>query len=138
MGKNIYMRPSDMNLKIRSGTVRHNNKILVSDGKFSLGKNFEVNVGPANSLALGPTDPTSGEEPVISKKFTNHKALAQQTPRTTRRGASASGVPPGPPAHELAKKPTPQSGVPLGPHKDEKIAFILFLAGGFTIWNIFR
>ena len=38
MGENIYMLPSDMNLKIRSGTVRYNNKILVSDRKFSLGK----------------------------------------------------------------------------------------------------
>ena len=32
-----------MNLKIRSGTVGYNNKILLSDGKFSLGKNVEVN-----------------------------------------------------------------------------------------------
>ena len=39
------MLPSDMNLKIRSGTVRYNNKILVSNGKFSLGKNDEVNAG---------------------------------------------------------------------------------------------
>ena len=23
-------------------------------------------------------------------------------------------------------------------HNDEKIALVLFLAGGFTIWNIFR
>ena len=38
MGENIYMLPSDMNLKIRSGTVGYNNKILVSDEKFSLGK----------------------------------------------------------------------------------------------------
>ena len=29
---------SDMNLNIRSGTVRYNNKILVSDEKYSLGK----------------------------------------------------------------------------------------------------
>ena len=38
MGQNIYMLPSDMNLKINTGTVRYNNKILVSDEKFSLGK----------------------------------------------------------------------------------------------------
>ena len=38
MGQNIYMLPSDMNLKIRSGTVGYNNKILVSDENFSLGK----------------------------------------------------------------------------------------------------
>ena len=38
MGQNIYMLPSDMNLKIKTGTVGYNNKILVSDGKFSLFK----------------------------------------------------------------------------------------------------
>ena len=42
VGENIYMLPSDMNLKIRLGTVGYNNKILVSDEKFSLGKNNEV------------------------------------------------------------------------------------------------
>ena len=40
----LYMLPSDMNLKIRSGTARYNNKILVSDEKFSLGKNKNVNL----------------------------------------------------------------------------------------------
>ena len=45
MEENIYMLPSDMNLKIRSGTVAYNNKILVSDEKFSLGKNEKVNAG---------------------------------------------------------------------------------------------
>ena len=44
VGESIYMIPSDMKLKIRSGTVRYNNKILVSDGNFSLGKNDEVNL----------------------------------------------------------------------------------------------
>ena len=55
------MLPSDMNLKIKTGTVRYNNKILASDGNFSLGKNDEVNLTvPAikshktNSLAKKP------------------------------------------------------------------------------------
>ena len=43
MGENIYMLPSDMNLKIKTGTAGYNNKILISDGKFSLGKNDKVN-----------------------------------------------------------------------------------------------
>ena len=38
MGQNSYMLPGDINLKIKSGTVGYNNKILVSDEKFSLGK----------------------------------------------------------------------------------------------------
>ena len=37
------MLPSDMTLKIKTGAVGYNNKILVSVGKFSLGKNDEVN-----------------------------------------------------------------------------------------------
>ena len=81
-----------MNLKIKRGTVGYNNKILVSDGNFSLGKNENV-----NALVL--------EEPVISMpKVTSHKAIAH-----------AHGIPrdPGPlRAHELAKKPT---------HEDEKL-----------------
>ena len=31
VGQNIYMLPSDMNLKIKTGTVGYNNKILVSN-----------------------------------------------------------------------------------------------------------
>ena len=43
VGKSLLL-PSDMNLKIRSGTAVYNNKIVVSDGKFSLGKNENVNL----------------------------------------------------------------------------------------------
>ena len=38
MGQIVYMLPSDMNLKIKTDTVGYNNKIHVSDEKFSLGK----------------------------------------------------------------------------------------------------
>ena len=39
VGQNIYMLPSNMELKIKTGTVGYNNKILVSDGKFYSTKN---------------------------------------------------------------------------------------------------
>ena len=83
VGENLYMLPSDMHLKIRSGTAGYNNKILISDEKFSLGKNEKV-----NSSAL---EPASGEEPVIPmpKGHPSHKAIVQQTH-----------------AHKLTKKPT--------------------------------
>ena len=42
VGKHLYMLPSDMTLKIRLGTVGYNNKILVSDGNFSLGKTMRL------------------------------------------------------------------------------------------------
>ena len=41
--ENLYMLPSNMDLKIKTGTVGYNNKILISDGKFILGKNEKVN-----------------------------------------------------------------------------------------------
>ena len=82
MGENIYMLPSNMNLNIKTGTAGYNNKILVSDGKFSLGINDKVNA--------------SVLEPVISKgvmpkvtKIKSHEVIAQPTH-----------------THELAQKPT--------------------------------
>ena len=44
VGENIYMLPSNMNLKMKTGTVGYNNKILVSDGKFILRKIEKVNL----------------------------------------------------------------------------------------------
>ena len=44
VGESIYTIPSDMTLKISSGAAGYNNKILVSDGNFSLGKNENVNL----------------------------------------------------------------------------------------------
>ena len=41
--ENLFILPTNMELRIRSGTVRYNNKILISDGKFNLQKNDEVN-----------------------------------------------------------------------------------------------
>ena len=60
-----------MELRIRSGTVGYNNKILVSDGKFYLGKNDEVNLTvPAikshNTSSIEPT--TITHAPAISQK----------------------------------------------------------------------
>ena len=54
VGEKIYMIPSDMKLKIRLRTVGYNNKILVSDEKFILGKYEKV-----NSLEA-PSRPASG------------------------------------------------------------------------------
>ena len=42
VGENLFMFHTNMELRIRLGTVRYNNKILVSDGKFNLGKNDEA------------------------------------------------------------------------------------------------
>ena len=68
------MIPSDMNLNIRSGTVGYNNKVLISDGKFILGKNDEINTLEA------PSAPQA-ETPAISHKDSN---LVKQTAVTHR------------------------------------------------------
>ena len=75
MGENVYILPSNMTLKIKTGTVRYNNKILVSDVKFVLGKNEKVNLAvPAmkshrtNSLGLT-------HSPAISQKNQEPKAI---------------------------------------------------------------
>ena len=74
MGQNIYMLPSDMNLKIKTGTFRYNNKILVSDEKFSLGKMmryYNASLTKPKEEVLGPRY----EE--ITKPTTIHKVITQ-------------------------------------------------------------
>ena len=73
VGENLSMLPSNMGLKIKTGTVRYNNKILVSNGNFSLGKNDEV-----NSL-----------ETLASK---NHKTNALETPTIESHSNTAQGL----------------------------------------------
>ena len=97
VGQNIYMLPSNMKLKIKTDTVGYNNKILVSNEKFSLGINKNVNL----------------RVPAIKSHKTN--SLAQK-PNFS---------------HEK-QEPQPIT------HNEEKIAFVLFITGGFAIWNIFR
>ena len=46
VGQNIYMLPSNTELKIKTCTVGYNNKILISDEKFIQGKNEKVNSVP--------------------------------------------------------------------------------------------
>ena len=104
VGQNICMLPSDMNLIIRPGTVGYNDKILISDGKFNLGKNEKVNLTvPHKTNSVEPTTITT------TQGLTHAPAISQ-------------------------KKQEPHTIT----HNEEKIAFVLFMAGGFAIWNIFR
>ena len=116
VGENTYMLPSDMNLNIRSGTVGYNNKILVSDEKFSLGKNEKVNASAMKGHKYSKTNSLQGlaHAPNISHKKQEPPQSGAQLPG----GAQA----PGPP----------------GPHNKEKLALVLFLVSGFAIWDMFR
>ena len=64
VGEHLYMLPSNMTVKIRPGTVGYNNKILVSDEKFILGKNEKVNlmvpvIKSHNTNSIEPTTITA-------------------------------------------------------------------------------
>ena len=79
MGKGIYMLPSDMNLNIKSGTAGYNNKILVSDGTFSMGRNDMVNTSV-------PVE-TSHRTPIVPKHTPMPKAAHKEvlpSPKHTR------------------------------------------------------
>ena len=64
--ENVFMLPSNMNLNIVSGTMGYNNKILISDGTLSLGKNDKI-----NTLELGK----EGDKPKISPKVLAQPSL---------------------------------------------------------------
>ena len=61
----LFMLPSNMELKIKTGTVGYNNKILVSDGKFSLWKNDEVNSLETPSIKNHKTNSLETQSKVI-------------------------------------------------------------------------
>ena len=70
------MLPSDMNLKIRSGTVGYNNKILVSDGNFSLRKNENVNL----TVPVMKSHKTNSLEPTTIESHSNTAQGLTHTP----------------------------------------------------------
>ena len=109
IGESIYMIPSDMNLKIRSGTVGYNNKILISDEKFIPGKNEKV-----NSLE-GPVMKSHKGSNVVTQTAVTHKD-SEKTAVTHK---------------DLERKLTIT-------HEEEKIALILSLTGIFTVWYLFQ
>ena len=104
VGENLFILPSDMELKIKTGTVGYNNKILVSDEKFILGKNEKV-----NSLETA------------AMKSHKHSNVVTQT-AVTHKDSEKTAV-----THkDLEKKPTIT-------HDKEKIALIFSLTGIFTV-----
>ena len=105
IGENLFMLPSDMELRIRSGTVRYNNKILISDGKFNLGKNDEV-----NSLKTPAIETNSLETPAIK----NHKTNSLETPAIESHLNTAQGLTHAPAISHGHEAPAPPA------HEDEK------------------
>ena len=114
VGEHSYMLPSDMTLKIRLGAVGYNNKTFVSDAKFNLGKNDEVNLAVP---ATKSHKTNSLETPAIK----NHKTNSLETPTIEIHSNTAQGL----------------THTPTISHEDEKASFILLLTGDFTVWFFF-
>ena len=73
------MIPSNMELRIRSGTVGYNNKILVSDGKFNLGKNEKVNSLESPAISHKDSKPTAESETAVTHKDLESRPLTTKT-----------------------------------------------------------
>ena len=117
VGESIFMIPSDMNLKIRSGAAGYNNKILISDGKFNLRKNDEVN------LAV-PAMKSQKTNSLETSAIKSHKTNSIEPTTIT----AAQGLTHTPAISQKNQKPQTIT------HNEEKMA----LPGGFAIWNMFR
>ena len=107
-----------MKFKIKTGTVRYNNKILVSNGNFILGKNEKVNSLETPAIKNHKTN--SLETPTIK----DHKTNPLETPviKSTQTAVNSE---------RTAEKM-------IISHEDEKAALVLSLTGIFTIWFIFQ
>ena len=119
--EHLYMLPSDMTLKVRLGTVGYNNKILVSDEKFILGKNEKVN--SLETLAIKNHKTNSLETPTIK----NHKTNPLETPAMKSKQTVVNSER----TADLEQKT-------IISHEDEKVALVLFLTGIFMRWFIFQ
>ena len=114
---------SDMNLKIRSRTVGYNNKILVSDEKFILGKNEKV-----NSLEVPST--LQAETPAIK----NHKTNSLETPTIKNHKTNPLETPAMKSTQTVVNSErTADLKQTIISHEDEKVALVLSLTGIFMI-----
>ena len=78
--QDLFMLPSDMELRIKTGTVGYNNKILVSDEKFILGKNEKVN--SLETPALSHKDSNLLKQTADSETAVTHKDLERKLTTT--------------------------------------------------------
>ena len=76
VGENLFMLPTNMELRIRSGTVGYNKKILVSDEKFNLGKNERVH--SLESPATSHKDSNLLKQTSDSETAVTHKDLERK------------------------------------------------------------
>ena len=92
VGENIFMLPTNMELRIRLGTVGYNNKILVSDGKFNLGKNEKVNSLETPAISHKDSKPTADSETAVTHKDLERKPTTNHEDEKTALIISLTGI----------------------------------------------
>jgi len=117
VGQGIYMLPSNMDLNIKSDVVSYNNKIIISDTNLNLGINKKIN---ATQTA---TNEGRAIKQTVTKKSQEQRETDHEVPHIEHPTTRASR------ASEAAK---------VSYHEEEKIALILLLTTGFSIWYTFR
>ena len=129
VGEGLYMLPSDMNLRIKRGVVGYNNEILISTG-LVLGKNGGVNVEKKKKIQIAHTIQSPKIVPPV-----NPKIAPRVKPKIQIRKSQLHPKP----KIQLHKTPTFQSNTNQNKitHEEEKIALILSLVAGFTLWRMF-
>ena len=116
IGESIYMLPCHLKLKIKTGTVGYNNKILVSDEKFILGKNDDVSL--------------------MTPAIKNHKTNSSETPTIKSHKTNSLETPAMKSTHNSERTADMEQKTIIS-YEDEKVALVLSLTGIFTIWFIF-
>ena len=120
------MLPSNLKLKIKTGTIGYNNKILVSNGNFILGKNGKVNSleAPSTPQVETPTIKSRKTNSLETPTIKSHKTNSLETPAKKSTQTVVN-------SERTAEKT-------IISHEDEKVALVLSLTGIFIIWFIFQ
>ena len=85
VGEGVYMLPSDMNLKIRSGpqAILSISEIIVSDGMFSLGRNNMVNASAPEKLSHKTSIVPKHTPMLVDLKEVHTSAITHEEERVT-------------------------------------------------------
>ena len=110
VGENLFMLPTNMELRIRSGTVGIIIKFSFLMATLVWGKMMRL----------------------ISLKTPAIETNSLETPAIESHSNTARGLTQAPTISHGCKAPMPKT------HEDEKTASILFIVGGFTVWFLFR
>ena len=125
IGDYIYMRPSDMNLRI--GKVKnYNNKILISSLSFKIGTNLKINLDGEEDKPDVESNKEHKQDVKVIRTKPNIKKEHEQDIKMMK---TESGI--------KFKKEEMMKTEP-DTYEEEKAALILGITSIFTVWWLFK